>query len=371
MTKILAIDDNKDNLVSLVALLRNLVPGCELLSALSGLEGIAIAKDESPDVILLDINMPGMDGYEVCRKIKNSNETRHIPIIMLTAVYIDIKSRVKGLEIGADAFLAKPIDEIELVAQVKVMLRIKKTEDILRDEKDLLKTDLELSIRELGMSHNEIRNLSIHLESIREDERTGIARELHDELGQSLTALKLDLLWMKKRMSADQKDLIQKTNSMLEIIHDTIGTVRKISSELRPGILDDLGLYAAIEWQANEIKKRSGINYVVNCNNHTIHNLENILVENQYTIQVFRIFQEAMTNIVRHSSATKVEVTLQDKDGEFEMSISDNGIGIVPDKLQNSSSFGLLGMRERAYSCGGELNITKNNNGGTTVKLTI
>ncbi|MBW2610629.1 MAG: response regulator, partial [Deltaproteobacteria bacterium] len=143
MSVILAIDDNKDNLVFISDLLKVLVPGCTVTTAQSGAEGLKTAIAESPDVILLDIKMPGMDGFEVCRRLKSDEKTRHIPVIMLTAVKTDPKSRIKGLEIGADAFLAKPIDKGELVSQIKVALRIKKAEDLLRNEKDLLKEMVE------------------------------------------------------------------------------------------------------------------------------------------------------------------------------------------------------------------------------------
>jgi PAS domain S-box-containing protein len=138
MPKILAIDDKADNLVTLSALLKNLMPGCTVVTAQSGIEGLREAKTGQPDVILLDVKMPDMDGFETCRRLTSDETTRHIPVIMVTAIKTDPKSRVKGLEIGANTFLAKPIDEYELVSQVKVALRIKKAEDALRREKDSL-----------------------------------------------------------------------------------------------------------------------------------------------------------------------------------------------------------------------------------------
>ncbi len=139
MSTILAIDDKPDNLVTVTALLKNLKPDCRVITASSGEEGVEKALAESPDTIILDVKMPGMDGFEVCRHLKERDETRHIPIILLTAIRTDVDSRIRGLELGADAFLTKPIDESELVAQINVMLRIKKAEDLLRKEKDILK----------------------------------------------------------------------------------------------------------------------------------------------------------------------------------------------------------------------------------------
>ena len=138
MPIILAIDDKQDNLITISALFKNFIPDCTVITSDSGAEGIKKAETEQPDTILLDIKMPEMDGFEVCRRLKSNEKTKHIPIIMVTAIKTDSKSRVKGLELGADAFLSKPIDETELAAQVKVVLRIKTAEDLLRKEKDLL-----------------------------------------------------------------------------------------------------------------------------------------------------------------------------------------------------------------------------------------
>ncbi len=140
MPKILIIDDKEDNLIVASALLKNLIPDCTTITALSGIEGLNKAKSELPDTILLDIKMPGMDGYEVCGKLKQNEILKHIPVIMVSAIKIGGKALIKGLETGADAYLAKPIDEYVLAAQVKTALRIKKAEDHLRDQKKILET---------------------------------------------------------------------------------------------------------------------------------------------------------------------------------------------------------------------------------------
>ena len=159
MTKILAIDDKQDNLTTLSAVLKNLIPGCTVITAQSGAKGIEKARKELPDTILLDIKMPRIDGFEVCKRLKSDDKTRHIPIIMLTAARTDTKSRIKGLDLGADAFLSKPIDEVELTAQINVMLRIKKAEDILRKEKDLLEDAVQERTKQLSESETRFRLL--------------------------------------------------------------------------------------------------------------------------------------------------------------------------------------------------------------------
>ncbi|MFH0781730.1 MAG: response regulator [Pseudomonadota bacterium] len=172
MNKILAIDDKRDNLTTLSALLRNLLPDCLVSTAQSGREGIEKAVVEQPDVILLDVKMPDMDGFDTCQRLKSDQRTSAIPVIMITAIKTDQQSRIKGLDLGADAFLAKPIDETELVSQVKVALRIKRAEDALRRERDCLEEMVAQRTRELQENENNYRLLF---------ESAGGAIYIHDE----------------------------------------------------------------------------------------------------------------------------------------------------------------------------------------------
>jgi PAS domain S-box-containing protein len=155
MPKILAIDDKQDNLTSITALLRHLMPECVLITAQSGPEGIEKAVTEMPDTVLLDVHMPGMDGFETCRRLKADDRTRPIPVVMITAVRTDAQSRIKGLEIGADAFVSKPIDECELVSQIKVAIRIREAEAALRAERDTL--EAKVLERTAELRRNELR----------------------------------------------------------------------------------------------------------------------------------------------------------------------------------------------------------------------
>ena len=157
--KILAIDDKQDNLITIEAILKNYLPECLIRTALSGQEGIDIAIIDKPDVILLDIIMPGMDGYEVCRRLKANKTTKHIPVIMVTAIKTDAESRIVGLETGADAFISKPIDPVEFIAQVNVMLRIKEVEDQLRRDKDELESIVMARTIELNESREKYKAL--------------------------------------------------------------------------------------------------------------------------------------------------------------------------------------------------------------------
>ena len=218
---------------------------------------------------------------------------------------------------------------------------------------------------ELRDSHEQLRNLSSHLESVREEERTRLAREIHDELGQELTALKMDLSWVSKRLEPEQQQLSQKVGSMDNLVDETIRTVQRLSGELRPGLLDDLGLAAAIEWQTEEFQKRTGMACDVRLDLG-----ETTLSHNQDTA-IFRIYQETLTNVIRHARATRVSILLQTQDNRLVLEVTDNGRGITEEEAGGAKAFGLIGMRERVLALKGELAIHGRPSQGTTVTVTI
>jgi signal transduction histidine kinase len=200
------------------------------------------------------------------------------------------------------------------------------------------------------------------LQSTREEEQKRIARELHDELGGYLTSLKYDFLWLEKRSSM-QYEVTQRFQAMRDLIDSTIKTVQRISSELRPKILDNLGLSAAVEWQVRELKKRTGIDA------HYKQDGELPSINEAVTTGVYRIVQEALTNVARHSGATVVEVIIQLKDGKLQVEITDNGKGLDYAALKDPESLGLLSMQERARIMGGEITIMGNTGKGTRIFL--
>ena len=221
------------------------------------------------------------------------------------------------------------------------------------------------SEEELKQSRERLRDLASHLQSIREEERSRIAREIHDELGQALTALKMDTHWVGQRLSRNQQLLFEKTQSMSKLIDMTVQSVQRISSELRPGLLDDLGLSAAIEWQANEFRSRTNIQFKI------ISDPEDIILDSDSSTAIFRIFQETLTNIARHANATRVKVMLKQKSDTVELTVHDNGRGVTEKEISDPGSFGLIGMRERVHSLGGYLTIRGVLNEGTTIKVYI
>jgi signal transduction histidine kinase len=222
--------------------------------------------------------------------------------------------------------------------------------------------------QELRRSHEQLRDLSAHLQLAREEERTSIAREIHDDLGQALTALKMDVSWLGKKLPQSAESLRCKIQSTLELIDETIKLVKKISVKLRPSILDDLGLGAAIEWQAQELQNRTRIKFEVDQQNAD-HALD--LVDRERATAVFRILQESLTNVARHAKATKAKISLREDDNKLILEVVDNGIGITNEQITNPKSFGLMGMKERALSHNGELKINGVQGKGTTVMMII
>jgi PAS domain S-box-containing protein len=217
-------------------------------------------------------------------------------------------------------------------------------------------TEQKKTEKELKSSRQQLRDLAAHLETVREEERTWIAREIHDELGQSLTGLKMELSWLNKKMSEltqpDSSQLLaQKIDSMKKTVDTTISSVRRIATQLRPGILDNLGLIAAIEWQAFDFQSRIGIECEI------LSLPENTLLDEKLSSALFRIFQEILTNVARHAKATKVVTSMREESGSLILEVQDNGRGITEEETHNAKSLGLLGMRERVDLLGGRFNI--------------
>ena len=218
---------------------------------------------------------------------------------------------------------------------------------------------------ELRNSREQLRNLSSHLESVREEERTRLAREIHDELGQALTALKMDISWLSNHLEDEKNATQKKTRSMNGLVDETIRTVQRLSGELRPGLLDDLGLAAAIEWQAEEFQNRTGIACEIKVD------LQEASLSKNHVTAVFRIFQETLTNIIRHAEASRVDVRLMAQGDRLVLEVKDNGRGITENEIKNPKAFGLIGMHERVLALNGECVISGRAGYGTTIVVTV
>jgi signal transduction histidine kinase len=238
----------------------------------------------------------------------------------------------------------------------------------MRNEYSSGKPTLELTMPEndaqAKSSREQLRALARRQQAIQEQERAQLARELHDEFGAALTALKLDLHWIMTRVPTGAKSLQERAKAMSDLIDRTVESVSRKGALLRPRVLDDFGLVAAIEWQTQDFQRRTGIQCGLNLPEH-------VELDPSLSIAVFRMFQEALTNVSRHANATAVAINLQQNGNRVFLEVKDNGIGISPDKISSAASFGLLGMCERAYAFGGEVRFEGREGQGTTVTVEI
>ena len=226
-------------------------------------------------------------------------------------------------------------------------------------------TERKQSEEKLKKTSSVLRNLASHLQSIREEERSLIAREIHDDLGQTLTVLKINVSLLSNKLRKDQKQLKEKVDNTIKLIDDAVERVQRITAKLRPGILDELGIIPAIEWQAQEFQNLTGIKCMLSLPE------DEIKLDAEKSTAVFRIFQEALTNVLRHASASWISAALKISDDILVLEINDNGIGISSEKLKDPRSLGIIGMKERALILGGEVSIEGIQDKGTRVRIEI
>jgi signal transduction histidine kinase len=307
-------------------------------------------EQDKPDLILSDYHLPGFDGLEALDLARERSPDT--PFIFVTGTLGEERA-IETLKRGASDYVLKN-SLTQLVPAVHRALREAET-----------RTERRRAEERLRDSHEQLRALSVYLQYVREEERTRIAREVHDELGQALTALKLDLALVSSRLQRSQRPVLDKLQTMSDHVDATIQSVRRIATELRPGILDDLGLVAALEWQANEFQNRTGIA----C--HVSSTLQDTQLDADLNTAFFRIFQETLTNIMRHANATRVDVNSTQENGRLVLTVQDNGRGILPGEIKDRRSIGLLGMEERAALLGGEFEISGEPGRGTTVTVKI
>ena len=217
----------------------------------------------------------------------------------------------------------------------------------------------------LQKSNEALRSLASHIETIREKERSHMAREIHDELGQQLTGLKMDISWLNKKINSQDEAVKEKMKDAIALIDKTVITVRRIATQLRPSILDDLGLIAAMEWQSEEFEKRSEIKSIFSSN------VSQLTINTDVATAVFRIFQESLTNVLRHSQATEVISFFRLENNIITLFIEDNGIGFKENEIKNKKTLGLLGMKERIQLINGKYEINGNSGKGTSVIITV
>jgi signal transduction histidine kinase len=315
-------------------------------------------------LIILDLNMPYLDGFQVMSRLRESRNVEGLPPILVVTAQHDQEHRVRALQEGAADYVTKPFQVDELRARVSNLVKVR----LFQKRMQMLIQNLETGVRErteeLLRSRQMIRELAAHREKIREEERARIAREIHDEFGQYLTALRMDTAMLNIRYGAANPELKQHLVDMKQTIDTTIGVVRNLAAALRPGALD-MGLVSAAEWLLAGFEERTGIAYRLHAPR------EDLGLDDERATAVFRILQEALTNITRYAQASVVNVAINLAGDALVMQVSDDGIGFDPALVRCRKTFGLLGIRERALMFGGESRIDSEPGAGTILCIQI
>lgn len=344
---VLLIEDSDDDAMLLLAELQ--AHGYQLdyervISRQGMLDALSRRKDW--DIIISDHNLPGFSSTEALYELLKREI--YIPLIIVSGT-IGEEMAVEVMKAGAYDYVMKG----NLSRLAPAISNALKAADAKRRADDY---------------QERLRELSMHLESVREQERAMIARDIHDEIGGLLTALKMDTRWLQKRFSGQTNDADDKFMMMGEHLDNAIKSVRRIITDLRPSVLDDLGLVAALEWQLEDFCKR----YEMECSFKSSLDAVNLASKN-HEVAVFRIFQESLTNIARHARANRIKVELQHDRGDdaIRLLVHDNGVGISDMNKVKKGSYGILGMNERATSLGGHLSVDSGVEGGTSVSLSL
>lgn len=336
MSTVMIVDDNPTARETLVAILEG--EGYDLQLAKDGLQALEMLKQLQPDLILLDVMMPGMDGFEVCRRIRATPQLAEVPIILLTALD-DRDSLLRGIESGADDFLSKPADRRELIARVRTITRLNR-------------------YRTLTEQRENIRRMAERVVAAQEEERQRISRELHDDLGQALTTHLIALRNLQQDLSLPTETLFDRLQSLYDQSYEIFVKIRNIARDLRPAVLDTLGLKVALQTYCTEFTRRTHL--------PVIFESENTLPEfpDMYNITLYRALQEALTNVIKHAQASQVWVDLSMEDDRVTLTVQDNGVGL-DEKKPGSNGIGLVGLRERITIAGGRLTVSSTPRRGT------
>ena len=297
---------------------------------------------EIPDLILMDLNLgtDKMDGSETTRRIY---EKYDVPVVLHSA-YSDKET----------------IDRTRNMTKYGYILKVPGNEQVLL-------ASLEMALQ-LYASEKKYRDLSIHLQNVREEQNAAIAREIHDDLGQSMTALKMNLTFLEKNLETlgvEDEEIGETVGDMRSILDGTINRIREIARVLRPAVLDASGLLEALKWQVREFESYSGLSVSFSCS------IDEVELGKEKGLNIFRIVQEALTNCARHSGGTRVDVTVYRETGMLNIQVQDNGGGLQKADKQKSDGFGLVSMKERAIQCGGSLVFDSRPGEGLCINLSV
>jgi signal transduction histidine kinase len=348
-------------------------------------------QQEPCDLVITDWVLPGMSGLELCKRLRSLPFGEYIYICVVTARNTR-EDLLEVLEAGANDYLAKPLEIPLLEVRIRIaeqqvfhlQQRREARAELSRHQAELegrvLSRTEELSemiqaLQEeisqrrnaetrLDQTHLQLRALASHLLSIQEEQQKRISREIHDELGQAMTALKLDLAWLLQQLNG-QPVFQAKIQKMIPLVSDTISTIQRICAELRPGLLDDLGLEAALEWLVQEFGERTGLA----CN--LSFEPEELDLPMALSTTLFRICQESLTNIMRHAQAKQVNISLTRVAQRVSLCVQDDGKGISTDQINHPHSLGLMGIRERVLPWNGNVTISGKSGQGTTIFVQV
>lgn len=366
--RILVVDDTEANRYAVSRILSK--AGYEVVESSSGTEALRLAR-EKPDLIVLDIHLPDMLGFEVCKRIKADPETQSIPVLHLSASYIQTDDKVHGLESGADGYLFQPVEPMELLATIRALLRIKRTErDLWRTEQELkqLNTALENRVRErTTVAENkteQLRLMSAALSRVEQQERKKIATELHDHLAQLLVVCKMRLSMIHGASPTD-KEHIEKLN---EFLLQALGYSRNFISELSPMGLQEAGLVAGLNLLVSKMAK-NGLTVTVEAQDMILPLGEELLTT------VFQATRELLFNVLKHSGVSNAKVLISGDVANAYIAVTDEGrgfdTGVVEAHPRSDGGFGLFNIRERLAFLGASLTIDSTPGKGTSALITV
>ncbi len=369
---ILIVDDTPVNLEVVIDFLEGY--GFGIRMARSGESALKRVEYDRPDIILLDVLMPGMDGFETCRRLKAQPATEDIPIIFMTSL-TGTEDKVKGFEVGAVDYVTKPLHQEEVLARIKTHLRLRDLTLSLEEKNRQLEISSQVEKMRLfeavSQQRGQLRALTSKLTQVQEAERTQLARELHDEMGQALTAISLNLSSACEALPPDTSPGIKERLAEASWLADqTLEQVRELSLNLRPPMLDDLGLVPTLLWYIKRYTQR--VNMEVNFETVGLEDRVASILETA----VYRIVQEALTNIAKHAQTAKnVQIRLERSATAIVVRIKDDGRGFDIAKIMgeqaSGNGIGLLGMQERVKLLGGNFNVESQPGQGTFLSITI
>ena len=361
---ILLVDDEASNTKLLRAML-TLSGFTNLTASNDPLEVLGLCERQNFGLVILDLNMPGLDGFDVMRLLRGMSPEKQPQILVLTAM-VQPKYLERALNEGASDYLTKPFNPVELLARTRNLIMVWLYRQSMQARALSLEQGLRERTEELLRSRQRIRELVSHQERVREHERTCVAREIHDELGQYLTALRMDTALLRIKLVTLDPALVERTDAMKDLIDHTITAVRSLATQLRPAALD-LGLASAAEWLVHDFSARAGVECLLDIPEKDLELSEDLATA------TFRILQESLTNVSRHARAGMVEIHIERDADALHMNVRDDGVGFDLQQAGEHKTYGLMGIRERAIMLGGEVHIVSSPGAGTnlTVRLPL